>query len=409
MILSIAWKNVWRSKLRSMVVIVAVTLGLMVGVFSSGFMNGMMENRIRDVVYKELSHIQIHNPSYLDNSEIKLTIQDADKLISELESLPEVKSVSKRLRFETMINTARKNAGVVVYGVVPEKEKQVSSIYQNISDSSGSYFDGTSKYKKLLISTKLAKKLGIQLKSKPILSYQTIDGTPSGAPFKVTGLYKTKNSAFDEMNVFVEYGDLIELMGFEPGSAHEINILLNEGVNEDEVAARLAQKYPELEVLTWKVIAPEVGMIADFLNIYLYVFVVIILLALGFGIINTMLMVVLERVKELGMLMAIGMNKARVFKMIMLECTFLSLTGGVLGMLGGALLIYITGRTGLDLSMYAEGMEQLGYDTLIYPRIGFDYYIVVTLLVTFTGIISSIYPARKALKLNPADAIRTEL
>ena len=134
----------------------------------------------------------------------------------------------------------------------------------------------------------------------------------------------------------------------------------------------------------------------------------IILAALAFGIVNTMLMVVLERTKELGMLTAIGMNKKRVFRMIMLESVFLSLVGGVAGMIVSKLIIRLTATQGINFASYAEGLEAMGYTAHIYPVISTSFFITVTVLIIITGILSSVYPALKALKLDPAEALRTE-
>jgi ABC-type antimicrobial peptide transport system permease subunit len=134
----------------------------------------------------------------------------------------------------------------------------------------------------------------------------------------------------------------------------------------------------------------------------------IILAALAFGIINTMLMVVMERTRELGTLTAIGMNKKKVFSMIMLESVFLSLIGGVTGMVLSYLNILVTSKTGIDLSQYSEGFGALGYSAKVYPQISAGFFVIVTVLIIITGVISSIYPAQKALKLNPLEAIRTE-
>jgi len=161
--------------------------------------------------------------------------------------------------------------------------------------------------------------------------------------------------------------------------------------------------------MSWLEIMPDMKMMNESMNMMMYIFVVIILLALGFGIVNTMLMVILERIKEIGMLMAVGMNKSRVFLMIVLETVYLSLTGGVIGIVLAVVLTAITGETGLDLSVWAEGLNSLGFDAVIYPEIGFDAVIGVTLLVILTGIIAAIYPARKAIKLKPADALRIEM
>jgi ABC-type antimicrobial peptide transport system permease subunit len=119
-------------------------------------------------------------------------------------------------------------------------------------------------------------------------------------------------------------------------------------------------------------------------------------------------MVILERVKELGMLMAVGMNKLRIFSMIVFETVFLSLTGGIVGVILSYVAVLITHKTGINISNWSQGLEAMGFDSIVYPGITLPMLINVTLLVICTGIIASIYPARKALKLNPADALRTE-
>jgi ABC-type antimicrobial peptide transport system permease subunit len=149
-------------------------------------------------------------------------------------------------------------------------------------------------------------------------------------------------------------------------------------------------------------------MLTDYVHQIYALFMGIILAALAFGIVNTMLMVVLERTRELGMLTAIGMNKRKVFSMIMLESVFLSLIGGLAGMLTGWIIIILTAKNGINFVKYAEGLEAYGYSAHLFPEITLGFFIMVTILIIITGILSSIYPAMKALKLNPVEAIRTE-
>ncbi|HJN06034.1 MAG TPA: FtsX-like permease family protein, partial [Bacteroidales bacterium] len=137
-------------------------------------------------------------------------------------------------------------------------------------------------------------------------------------------------------------------------------------------------------------------------------FIIIILMALLFGIINTMLMVVMERTKEIGMLMAIGMNKIKVFSMIVFESVMLSLTGGIVGIIIGAISAKFGETHPIDLSIWAQGYQQLGYDAFVYTSLDPEMLINVTVLVILTGIIAAIYPAYKALKNDPADALRIE-
>jgi len=132
------------------------------------------------------------------------------------------------------------------------------------------------------------------------------------------------------------------------------------------------------------------------------------MLALAFGIINTMLMAIIERTKELGMLMAIGMNRRRVFKMIMLETVFLTFVGAAVGMLSGWVIIEILGKTGIHFASWGEGYEAIGFAARVYPVVTPEFFAFTTIMVIATAIISSMWPARKALKLIPVEALRTE-
>ena len=212
------------------------------------------------------------------------------------------------------------------------------------------------------------------------------------------------------MNLFVRMSDIAPVANLENGQVNQMAILLSSVEYDDQVAELVREIMPGKDVQTWDEIMPEAGMYASTMDYYLFIFMIIILLALGFGIVNTMLMAVLERIKELGMLMAIGMNKKRVFRMIMLETVFLGLTGAIIGMAISYGLIWYTGRTGLDLtSLYQEGFEAMGFTPMIYPAIGWQSFFQLILMVILTGILASIYPARKAMKLNPSEALRIDM
>jgi ABC-type lipoprotein release transport system permease subunit len=260
----------------------------------------------------------------------------------------------------------------------------------------------------IVVGQKLAEKLKVHIRSKIVLTFQDKDGNLVGGAFRVIGIFKSSNSMFDESNVFVQRSDLARLAAFDPNTANEIAIRLGNHQQAMPLAKDLKAKYTDLTVQSWKEISLDLAMMTDFMNQMMYIFLIIILLALGFGIVNTMLMVVLERVKELGMLMAVGMNKWRVFMMIMYETIMLSLTGGAVGMAVSALLVNYYHEKGINLSSVSKGMESFGFSAWVYPSIDNSFYFGLSFLIILTGIIASIYPARKAIKLNPADAVRTD-
>ena len=245
-------------------------------------------------------------------------------------------------------------------------------------------------------------------RSKMTLTFLDKDQMQTGAVFRIAGIYDIKNSMYEMSQVLVKNEDLLDLTGMAPDQYHQMYVRLDDMESTLAIAASLAEKLPGLEVLNWKEIQPDLAMMTDLVQNFYAIFMVIILAALAFGIVNTMLMVVLERTKELGMLTAIGMNKKRVFGMIMLESVFLSLVGGVTGMVISKILIGLTAAKGINFSSYQEGFEAMGFASHIYPVISTSFFLTVTVLIIITGILSSIYPALKALKLDPADALRTE-
>jgi ABC-type lipoprotein release transport system permease subunit len=255
--------------------------------------------------------------------------------------------------------------------------------------------------------TELAK--SYQLRSKIVFTFTDIHGEMTYQSYRVCGIYKTSNTAFDVQNAYVLQNDLAKAAGFGPNDYHEIAALVNlENSSEKEEQIAISNKFPDTNVMTWRELVPDAAMIADIMDIYYFIIMSIIFLALAFGIVNTMLMAIMERIKELGMLMAIGMSKKKVFWMIMLETVFLTLCGSLVGMALGALILKITGHTGLDFSSVGEGFEAVGFAAVVYPNIEWGFFFGIIVLVVLVGVLSSIAPARKALKMKPIDALRTE-
>ncbi|MCX6259931.1 MAG: FtsX-like permease family protein [Bacteroidia bacterium] len=268
-----------------------------------------------------------------------------------------------------------------------------------------------------LISPSEKKKFSLKIKeaawsyregSKIILSFLDMNNNQTGAAFRVSGIYRTNNDMFESLSVFVPMNELRELTGMKEGTYHRVIARLGNNDLTDEVTPGLRESLSGLEVLSWKEIQPDLAMLADMMQQIYGIFMAIILAALAFGIVNTMLMAVLERTREIGMLAAIGMNRRKIFSMIMLESVFLSIVGGIMGMAVSGIVIAATAKNGINLVKYSEGMEAFGYTAHLFPTIDVQFFITTTILIVLTGILSSIYPARKALKLNPVEAIRGE-
>lgn len=404
MIVSMAWRNVWRSKRRSAVVMTAIALGLWAGLFMLAFSWGMYEQRIRQAIRNEISNIQIHTQEYKDDAKVKYYIPDADAKVSDIAADPEVRAVSGRIVVSAMISSTRQSSGVQIYGIDPAMEDSLTAMTEKIVE--GDFF-ASDKKNQIVMGARLADKLKVKMRSKIVLTFQDKNGDITSGAFRIVGLFKSSNSKYDEMNVFVRRSDMGRLLG-DDNMIHEIAILLTDSRLQEEANQRYKAKFSDQDLVVegWREIMPEMAFAIDSFDQMTQIFMGIIMLALAFGIINTMLMAVLERQREIGMLMAVGMGRVRIFLMIMFETSFLALVGGPIGILISYITILYFGSHGIDLSAFADGFSELGFDSMVYTSLDGHYYIEITIQVVVVALVAAIYPAIRALRLDPVEAIR---
>lgn len=401
-LLSLAWKNIWRSPTRSSVVIIAIALGVWALIFLLAFTQGMVKSYINRTIENQTSHIQVHDPAWKDEHLLKHHFISR-KVNEALADQPQVKAWSHRLLVDGMLQAPKSTQGVSIQGVDKDEELEVRQIADNIVK--GTFLDTTSRLP-IVIGEKLAEKLKLDLNTKVILTFPDTSGSVTSGAFRVNGVFQTNNSQWDERHVFVRKSDLHRLTGLQEGLAHETGILVNQLNMADTVSAQLSAELPELRVQTYSQLSPDIRLFADSLDLNQMIMTVIIMIALIFGIINTMLMAVLERTKELGMLMAIGMNRKRVFMMILYETILLGVAGMPFGLLIGYLSVYLGGEYGINLEMFASGMQQFGLDPVVKLSLPTEVYWQVALSVVVTAILASIYPSIKATRLKPVEALR---
>ncbi len=402
MLIIIAWRNIWRNRLRSIVVILSIAIGLWAGVFTMALVNGMTEQRTRGTIRTFVSHVQVHTPEYVADPDERYYIEDPLNLYAVLDTLTGVFAYSPRMRLGGMSSSPTGATGVMIYGIDPDVEQTVTDIHSRIT--TGSYF--TSEYRNpIVVGEKLAEKLKVHERSKIVLTFQDENGDLTAGAFRIVGLFKTDNSVLDATNVFVTQESIARLYGSL--RTHEVAVFATSLEESVPIREAVNQAVPDVEARYWGQISPELGYTADVLDQSLYIFVLIILLAMAFGIVNSMLMAVLERRHELGMLLCIGMSKGRIFAMIVLETVFVTSVGGPLGLAMASGSVSFFNHRGIDLSVVGEGLQSLGMATVVYPALGLTYYVNITLMVVATALIAALYPARKAISYPPAEAIRT--
>jgi putative ABC transport system permease protein len=402
-LLKISWRNVWRSKLRSLVVILSVVFGILGGIIMIAMSYGLNEERMNNAVETYLSHVQIHNNLFREDYNIKHTINNLDYLEKSLNEDERVVSYTKRIILNGMLSNSNGSYGIQIKGVNPETEKKVTNTHEKLIE--GEYFN-SKRDNTILVGKKLADKLNLNLKSKVVITFQDEFNELTSLLYRVEGIFKSGNSRYDESNVFVKNLSITKNLPSFSG-IHEIPILLTDIELRSSVKKDLIQLSQNNIVETWDDISKDLAYANEMLAAVLYIFMMIILTGLSFGIVNTMLMAILERKKEIGMLMSIGMNRYKIFLMICFETTFLSMIALPFGLISSYLIVEYYSVVGIDLSIVEAGLENFGVGTRLYLKVPQEQYVVVSIMVFMISIISSIFPSLRALKINPVEATKT--
>jgi ABC-type lipoprotein release transport system permease subunit len=399
--LRLAWRNVWRNKRRSAIMLTAVVVGIAGVVLSMAVNNGMIFQMVDTAIATELGHVQIHAPGYEENPGLEVRFADGGREArAALESMGGVRAWAPRVRSEALVFSPRASVGVQVVGIDPEREAQVSLVARSIVD--GRYVDVE---RDLLMGTALARRLQVSVGAKIVISAQDVDGDLVGEAYRVTGIFQTASRDFDQRTVFVPLDNAQKLLRLGDGVS-EIVVLATRRRDVGKLAAALATHLgAHAEIRTWEELAPLlVQLIEVFDSTAWYVYAAV-FVGMVFGIANVLLMAVYERIREIGVIMALGMRPRRLVAMIVLEATVLTFIGLLIGF-GVAVASVAALHDGIDLSRWAEGLTAYGIGTRIVPIIRVQDVAVPIAAAVITAIVASLWPAYRATRFRPAEAVR---
>lgn len=402
--LRMAWRNVWRHPMRSGLILLSVAIGLAAGLFVLSLYRGMVQSRLRTVIDAEVGHVQFHAKGFKPDFEAKYLLGDAEHLLDLLQQDSRVKQIGFRSVSEGMLSCAAGTAGVVVQGVYMQEESSVSLLSEKIIEGQ---LDTNALSRKVLIGKRLAEKQRLRLGSKLVLMVVDSSGELSSAAFRVGGIFQSSNTPFDQRHVYVSFSVLNDMLGIDRQDAHECIVLLRADDQTDSFAAQYQRRFPLLQVEGWRSLSPETDLLVSAVDGYSIIVLALIFLALSFGIINTLLMSVLERRREFGMMMALGMNRVRVFGLVMAETFLLVLAGLPLG--GGIAwgVIEYYRKVGIDFSQRSPDlMRSFGFESVLYPLFPADRLYAIALVVLITTLLSGLFPAWRVLKWKPSEAMR---
>lgn len=429
-----AWRNIWRSPWRSAVVIGAMALGVWAGIFMMGWATGLNEARTVSLLDDNVGHGRITSAQYETSPEPSALVPHLHGLLEDLALDTAVTAIAPRLVLQAMIQSGSGAAPAMVLGVYPEAEQAVFKAARQIT--AGTFIHAGAQ-DEIVLGEELARRLEVEVDDRVVLTFQDLEGAVHSALFFVLGTYDGASNLLEETMLYVPALNIAEQMGMLDSTmagqlfpvAHQVCFRVQDPYAMRPTIDALRQRdslrrtlviqssYMEskeilafnttpLIVKDWRNISPELGYADEIMTQSLFLFMTIILLAMAFGILNTMLMAILERTRELGMLMAVGMNKRRLFTLIVAETLLLSFAGLPMGLALGHGTLAITSRTGITLQGVEKGLAEFGMESTIYPITVPEFYLPIAALVFILAFLSALYPARKALKLNPIESMR---
>ena len=413
-LMKIAFKNLFRSKLRTAVSIIAIAFGVMIVVFARGIVVGMIDSVFADHIQYNSGHIKIIDQDYLKKERL-LSLQypvegfrgqDLDKMIEMLGSLDKVEAVIPRLKFAAMASTEEDLVTMSGWGVSPDKELLYTSI--------GEYLEEGRMVRpgrqEVVMGTALLDKLDARVGDRITLLFNTAFGSLKGVTFEIvgrleTGLKLLNEAVFylplDQAQRFLEMdGQVTELLLFLPGREAVPQVL--PGV-EELLSWEGGENYLALSYRETSDLIPLMDLSEMIFN-FIYIFLVLLSCIV---VINTMIMIIRERTREIGMMVALGLEKREILSFFLIEGGFMGLIGSLAGALAGYFLNSYLGKVGFDYGQALAGMDaDILLNTMIYPAASLENTIFAFILGTVIVVLACLFPARRAVKLEPTEAMR---
>lgn len=403
MLAKLAWRNVLRNRRRSAITVLSIAVGLAALTFIWAFIDGQNSQMIRNSTRFLAGDVQVHLKGYHDDPTLDLTMAEALPVLATARADPNVAAAVVRLEGKALASRGDKSRGIMLVGVDPQEEAQVSGLFDALV-SGKPLTDNTPG---VLIGEQLAQALGLAAGDELLLVGQGYDGSLASGRYPVRGVFRTR---LDDLDGRVAVLPLSVVRDFfvAPAGASAIALRLRDRDQLDPTQARLAQQLgPRYEVLGWPQLLPMVAVSTRFHAVMGWV-----VLAVFFGIVaaavaNPILMAVIERTREFGIMLALGTSRARLLGLVLIEAMLLGGLGLLIGNLLGLTVTGFFAARGIDLGSFGSFVRTMpGLEDVLYPLIRLERSTMLSLLVFAIACLTALYPAAKAALLEPVAAIR---
>ena len=407
--LKLGWRNLWRNRRRTIIELTSIAGSVALAVFMNNLAVGSYEQMIDDGVRMGSGHIGIYHDNYLELRQTELTFE-GDAIVAEIEALPEVTGVYPRLHVPALVRSSRENRPCGIIGLDFDRERG-SNILLNPDNYPEGSLPESGDSQGAIMGSGMANELELKLGNKFVVMAQGSDGDVASELYRIRAKLQTNASEIDANTVITARENAARLIG-KPGQVHEIAVML---ANHRQIASvlpkiqEIVSKHDGVQAYTWKEAMPELSNAIDMDHTGLFIMVGFMYLLVAIGTINTLLMSVMERTREFGVIRAIGLNSTGIRKIVFAEAFVLSVAGVTLGMILTVAVGLYTSIKGIDYSGMLQDQSMAG--TIIEPVIysSWDWVTMATLggVMIILALAASLYPAHQILKRNPSEAMRS--
>jgi putative ABC transport system permease protein len=400
----LAWRNLWRNRRRTLLTMAAVFFAAVIGIFMRSLQIGTYRATIERVVTVNTAHLRVETPGYREEGSLDDSFQPDTGLLAALRGTRWIGAVSPRLETAGLASAGENTRGVRLSGLDPAGESGITLLDEKVVEGSWLQPGADSL---VVLGRTLARNLGLGVGDEIVLITQTWFGTIGAALYRVGGLLDSGMPEVDDSTLFLTLAAAERLLDAE-GRVTSILVGLSDPRRTDRVKTALAASLPEgLQAYSWRDLMPEIVQMIEFDSIGGWMFLVILLMVVGLGILNTVLMGVLERVKQFGVVMAVGMKPFQVARLIMSEGLMMGLVALGAGDLVGWLLAWYYRIHPMTLSgTEGQAMQEMGFGTSMPTYLDLSNFLMVNALVLGITIMAALYPALRAARYEPVEALR---
>jgi len=397
----LAWRYLWRNRRRTLIMLLAIMTAVWAMLFMIALMRGMVDQMVKDGIQALPGHVQVHHSLYADDPSVVNSIdQPGPEFIATLNN-PAVVGWTARVRVPAMVSSERDSLGVTLLGVDPAGE--IALGFDTAKVVQGRFLASTSDAG-VVIGRKLADRLETTLGKRIVLISQDPDNNISDRGFRIIGIYRAKLENLEERFVYAGR-DAVQAM-LKMGSEVSEIAVLGKDYRQVDGLKQLVRSHaaPGTTVQSWKTLDAYLATMMRVMDGFVLVWIVVIFMAMSFGLVNTLMMAVFERIREIGLMLALGMRPRLIVYQVLIES--LLLLG--LGLLAGTALAMATVfplRGGIDVSIVSEGMELMGSASVLYPKLDQSDVVFANAVMVVLGLLTSLMPAWRASRYRPAEAI----